>query len=100
MLQDLLKSRMAKRPAPASLAGDAKAALQSRTSIQLHEGSFDDARARGVPILLITVRDGAADASGKSPFDVALELRQQVVLKRAVLGSLMDRFIELWRAAN
>lgn len=125
MLEDLLRSRVAKKPAPASLADDAKAALQSRTSIQLHEGSLDEARAKGIPILLITVRDGAADASGKSPFDVMLDLRQQVALKRdqkhafyamtydavasepvggrtkrVVLGSLMDRFIELWRAAN
>lgn len=125
LLESLLKGSSSKKSQPAGLARDARSAIQSRTSIQLHEGTLDDARAQGIPCLVITVRDGVADSSGKAPFDLMLDLRQQVVLKRdprasfyattydsrisepaggrskrVVLGEALDRFIEFWRAAN
>ena len=125
ILESILRGSSSKKQQPTGLARDAKSAIQSRTSIRLHEGSLDDARAAGIPFLVITVRDAAADSSGKAPFDLVLDLRQQVVLKRdpkdafyattydsrtsepaggrskrAVLGEALDRFIEFWRAAN
>jgi hypothetical protein len=125
ILESILRGSSSKKQQPTGLARDAKSAIQSRTSIRLHEGSLDDARAAGIPFLIITVRDAAADSSGKAPFDLMLNLRQQVVLrrnprdafyattydarisepaggrsKRVVLGEALDRFIEFWRAAN
>lgn len=125
LLEDLLRGSSSKKKQPTGLASDARSAIQSRTSIRLHEGTLDDARAAGIPCLVITVRDAAADSSGKAPFDLTLDLRQQVVLKRdpkdafyattydsrisepaggrskrVVLGEALDRFIEFWRAAN
>jgi len=125
LLEGLLRGSSSKKKQPAGLASDARSAIQSRTSIRLHEGTLDEARAQGVPCLVITVRDGAADSGGKMPFDLTLDLRQEVVLKRdpkipfyattydsrisepaggrskrVVLGEALDRFIEFWRAAN
>ena len=125
LLEGLLTGSSSRKKPLAGLVSDARTAIQSRTSIRLHEGSLADARAAGIPCLVITVRDAAADSSGKAPFDLVLDLRQQVVLKRdpkdafyattydsrtsepaggrskrAVLGEALDRFIEFWRAAN
>lgn len=126
LLEGLLKSKPSKKEAaPPDLAGDAKSALASRTTIKLHEGSLEAARAAGTAYLLVTVQDGPADPNGKSPYDLTLELRQQVALARdpkltfyattyddrisepaggrrksEVLGVMLDRFVEFWRAGN
>jgi hypothetical protein len=124
LLKDLMKSDSSGSRAD-KLKADVVAVLTSRTAITPRFNSVDEARAAGAPVLSVRLTSRGAGSGGKAPYDVTLSLRQQVALsrdptltfyattydmtvtepadgrgKRKVVAAVMDKFVELWRAAN
>ena len=104
---------------------DIVAALTSRTTIKPRGDTIDQARTAGAALLTVRITTRAAGSSDKSPIDVTLSVSQQVALsrdprltfyaitydttlsepangrgKRKAVGDVMNRFIEMWQAAN
>ena len=104
---------------------DIAAALTSRTTIKPRGDTLDQARAAGASVLTVKIAARAAGSSDKPPIDVTLSVSQQVALsrdpklafyattydtslsepangrgKRKVVADVMNRFIEMWEAAN
>jgi hypothetical protein len=125
LLKDLMQQGSSKTSRADKLKADVLAALSARTAITPRFNSVDEARAAGAPILSIQVLSRGSGSGGNAPFDITLSVRQQVALsrdpkltfyattydmsvsepadgrgKRKVLAEVMDKFTELWRAAN
>jgi hypothetical protein len=124
MLKGLVKSDSSGSVAD-KLKADVVAALTSRTAIKPRSDTLDAARAAGAPVLSVKVMTRATGSGSKPPFDVTLSVQQQVALardpaltfyattydttlsepangrgKRKAVADVMDKFIEMWRAAN